>query len=89
MFLIATANDIESLPPELIRKGRFDEVFFVDLPDLPERRRIFEIHLRKRELDMLCFSLEELAQASEGFSARRLNRPWWRPCMPAMRSRPN
>ncbi len=49
VFLIATANDIEALPPELLRKGRFDEIFFVDLPDEDARRHIFQIHLRKRE----------------------------------------
>ncbi len=47
-------------------------MFFVDLPDLAERRQIFEIHLRKRELDTLCFSLNELAQASEGFSGSEI-----------------
>ena len=49
-FLVATANDIETLPPELLRKGRMDEIFFVDLPDLETRRRILEIHLEKRDL---------------------------------------
>ncbi len=68
VFVVATANDIESLPPELLRKGRLDEVFFVDLPDSQTRKKIFEIHLRKRELAVDEFDLERLAQASEGFS---------------------
>lgn len=72
VFLVATANDIQSLPPELVRKGRFDEVFFVDLPDLATRRQIFEIHLRKREHDPLYFSLVELARACEGFSGAEI-----------------
>lgn len=49
VFIVATANDIESLPPELLRKGRLDEVFFVDLPEESTRKLIFEIHLRKRD----------------------------------------
>lgn len=68
VFLAATANDISRLPPELIRKGRIDELFFVDLPGLPVRREIFAIHLRKRGLDPERFDLGRLAQASEGFT---------------------
>ena len=52
VFVVATANDISQLPPELLRKGRFDEIFFVDLPSEGERREIFEIHLRKRKRDV-------------------------------------
>ena len=48
VFIVATANDISGLPPEFLRKGRFDELFFVDLPNGDERRRIIEIHLKKR-----------------------------------------
>jgi len=55
VFLIATANDIEALPPELLRKGRFDEIFFVDLPDLDARRAIFQIHLNRRKHDAKQF----------------------------------
>lgn len=72
VFMVATANDIEALPPELIRKGRFDEIFFVDLPDPETRRIIFEIHLRKRGLDADKFDLGELAEASEGFSGAEI-----------------
>jgi SpoVK/Ycf46/Vps4 family AAA+-type ATPase len=68
VFLVATANNVQSLPPELIRKGRFDEIFFVDLPDATLRRRIFEIHLSRRSLDPEEFDLVALASASEGFS---------------------
>lgn len=72
VFLVATANDIESLPPELLRKGRFDEIFFVDLPDAEVRAKIFEIHLRKREQDPEAFDLASLAQAAEGFSGAEI-----------------
>ncbi len=72
VFLVATANDIEALPPELIRKGRMDEIFFVDLPDLSARRDIFKIHLRTRKQDPIHFSLAELARNSEGFSGAEI-----------------
>ena len=68
VFLIATANDIEALPPELLRKGRFDEIFFVDLPDGDARRMIFSIHLKRRKQDVAKFDLSLLAQSAEGFS---------------------
>jgi SpoVK/Ycf46/Vps4 family AAA+-type ATPase len=72
VFLIATANDIEALPPELLRKGRFDEIFFVDLPDLESRTQIFSIHLKKRKRDPKKFDVASLAQASEGFSGAEI-----------------
>ncbi|MBK1643345.1 ATPase [Thiocapsa imhoffii] len=68
VFLAATANDISRLPPELIRKGRIDEIFFVDLPGGPVRREIFAIHLRHRGLDPAAFDLAALADASAGFT---------------------
>jgi len=67
-----TANDIESLPPELVRKGRLDEIFFVDLPDDPARQEIFAIHLRKRRLDAKRFDLAALAGAADGFSGAEI-----------------
>lgn len=72
VFLVATANDIESLPPELLRKGRFDEIFFVDLPNAEVRRVIFEIHLGKRGQSPEGFDLEALALASEGFTGAEI-----------------
>ena len=72
VFLVATANDISRLPPELIRKGRFDEIFFVDLPNEPLRREILEIHLRKRRLDTSLVNVAELASLSEGYSGSEL-----------------
>jgi SpoVK/Ycf46/Vps4 family AAA+-type ATPase len=72
VFIVATANDIEKLPPELIRKGRLDEIFFVDLPNETTRRSIFEIHLRQRNLAPSGFDLEALARASEGFSGAEI-----------------
>lgn len=72
VFIVATANDIETLPPELLRKGRFDEVFFVDLPDKTNRQQIFDIHLRKRELNPESIDLEVLAEQSDGFSGAEI-----------------
>ena len=72
VFLIATANDIEALPPELLRKGRFDEIFFVDLPDADARRAIFQIHLRKRKQDPQQFDLDRLTAAAEGYSGAEI-----------------
>ncbi len=71
-FLAATANDIASLPPELLRKGRFDEVFFVDLPPEEIRREILAIHLRKRRQDPKALDLAAAAKASDGFSGAEL-----------------
>lgn len=76
VFVIATANNISKLPPELLRKGRFDEIFFVDLPTYEERKEIFRVHLKKRLLDEeVCKNvkaddenvIENLAQMTEGF----------------------
>jgi len=72
VFVIATANDVQRLPPELVRKGRFDELFFVDLPDPETRREIFEIHLRTRQRDPAEFALAELVELTEGFSGSEL-----------------
>lgn len=72
VFLIATANDVSALPPELLRKGRFDEIFFIDLPDASERAAIFEIHLKKRKRDPAAFDLQKLAEASRGFSGAEI-----------------
>ncbi len=68
VFIAATSNNLSRLPPELLRKGRFDEIFFVDLPSLEIRAALFEIHLRKRGRDAAQFDLQALAAASEGFS---------------------
>ncbi len=72
VFVIATSNDVSALPPELMRKGRFDEIFFVDLPALAERREIFSIHLRKRNRDPDAYDLDELARLSVGFSGAEI-----------------
>lgn len=72
VFLVATANDIAALPPELLRKGRFDEIFFVDLPDLAVRAEILAIHLAKRKVDPREFDLHLLASISDGFSGSEL-----------------
>ena len=72
VFLVATANNIDALPPELLRKGRFDEIFFVDLPDTTVRRQIFEIHLAKRNRDPTVFDIQKLAKAAEGFSGAEI-----------------
>lgn len=72
VFIIATANDIEALPPELLRKGRFDEIFFVDLPVLEARYQIFQIHIRKRKRKAEEFDLAKLAEAADGFSGAEI-----------------
>ena len=72
VFLMATANDVSSLPPEMLRKGRFDEIFFVDLPDAAEREQIFSIHITKRNRDVTKFNLKALAKASDGFSGAEI-----------------
>ena len=72
IFVVATANQVQNLPPELLRKGRFDEIFFVDLPAESERRDIFRIHLTKRKFDPEKFDLNALAQASDGFSGAEI-----------------
>jgi SpoVK/Ycf46/Vps4 family AAA+-type ATPase len=72
VFIVATANDISRLPPEMVRKGRFDEIFYVDLPSSQNRRDIFEIHLNKRFLDHADFDLTALSEASSGFSGAEI-----------------
>ncbi|WP_339824561.1 AAA family ATPase [uncultured Arenimonas sp.] len=72
VFLVATANAVNDLPPELLRKGRFDEIFFVDLPDHAARAEIFRLHLEKREVDWEGFSLDTLATAADGFSGAEI-----------------
>ena len=72
VFLVATANDIGALPPELLRKGRFDEIFFVDLPDNETRKEIFAIHLRKRGREVEQFDLDVLADTADGFSGAEI-----------------
>ena len=72
VFVVATSNDISSLPPEVLRKGRFDEIFFIDLPNLEERREIFAIHLAQRGRTPLDFDLNQLARQSSGFSGAEI-----------------
>ena len=72
VFVIATANDIEALPPELLRKGRFDEIFFVDLPKADVRKEIFAIHLKKHNRQPDKFELDKLAGVSNGYSGAEI-----------------
>lgn len=72
VFVIATANDISQLPPELLRKGRFDEIFFIDLPDRTDRMEIFRIHIAKRGRNPKDFDLTKLADAADGFSGAEI-----------------
>jgi AAA+ superfamily predicted ATPase len=72
VFLTATSNNISALPPEMLRKGRFDEIFFVDLPGPTIREALFALHLRKRGRDAGSFDLQTLAAASEGFSGAEI-----------------
>lgn len=72
VFVVATANNINLLPPELLRKGRFDEIFFVDLPNEEERKKIFEIHLAKKNQDSQSFPMEMLSKKTEGFNGAEI-----------------
>ena len=72
VFVLATANDISNLPPELLRKGRLDEIFFVDLPNDQERHEILRIHINKRNRDASKFDLDQLVQEGHGFSGAEL-----------------
>ena len=72
VFIVATANDIEGLPPELIRKGRLDEIFFVDLPNSDERSQIFKLHLERRSAKLDRFDIPSLVAQSDGFSGAEI-----------------
>jgi len=72
VFMVATANQVEHLPPELLRKGRFDEIFFVDLPDPDTRVELLKLHLGRRQLHAEAFALPALAAASDGFSGAEI-----------------
>lgn len=72
VFVVATANDLSSLPPELLRKGRFDEIFFVDLPNDGEREAIWTIHLNLRKQNSTTFDLPKIVSASDGFSGSEI-----------------
>jgi SpoVK/Ycf46/Vps4 family AAA+-type ATPase len=72
IFLVATANDVSALPPELLRKGRFDEIFFIDLPGEEARRAIIAIHLAKRKRDAKTFDLDALVAATERYSGAEI-----------------
>src|SRR2546427_11330193 len=68
VFVAATCNNVTVLPPELIRKGRFDELFFVDLPNQSERKQIFAIQLKRRKRNPAEFDLDRIAAAAKGYS---------------------
>jgi SpoVK/Ycf46/Vps4 family AAA+-type ATPase len=72
VFVVGAANDLMNVPPEMLRKGRFDEIFFVDLPTPDERQKIFRIHLLLRKQDPSKFDLAALAKATEGFSGAEI-----------------
>ena len=72
VFIVATANDISRLPPELMRKGRLDEIFFVDLPDDATRRDILALHLERRDCAPESIALDALAALTEGFTGAEL-----------------
>ena len=72
VFVVATANDITTMPPELVRKGRFDEIFFVDLPSVDVRASIFAIHLTRRSQPLGSFDIDALARSTEGFSGAEI-----------------
>jgi SpoVK/Ycf46/Vps4 family AAA+-type ATPase len=72
VFLVATANDVSGLPPETLRKGRFDEIFSIDLPDVYERRDIFDIHLTKRDRTPKDFKVKAFAEATDTFTGSEI-----------------
>jgi SpoVK/Ycf46/Vps4 family AAA+-type ATPase len=72
VFVVATSNNVSQLPPELLRKGRFDEIFYVDLPSIDERAEIFRIHLEKRNRDPAQFDVQKAAGKSRGFSGSEI-----------------
>ena len=72
VFVIATANDVSALPPELLRKGRFDEIFFCDLPSGEERRQILDIHIRKKQRDPSKFDLDKMIAATPEYSGAEI-----------------
>jgi SpoVK/Ycf46/Vps4 family AAA+-type ATPase len=72
VFVVATANEVQQLPAELLRKGRFDETFFVDLPDAATRAEVFRLHLVQRGLDANEYALDALGAASAGFSGAEI-----------------
>jgi len=72
VFVIATANDVSALPPELLRKGRFDEIFFCDLPAAGERKQIFDIHIRKKNRDPAKFQLDKLVNMTQEYSGAEI-----------------
>ncbi|MDR0312016.1 MAG: AAA family ATPase [Treponema sp.] len=72
VFVVATSNNVSQLPPELLRKGRFDEIFYVDLPSKEERKEIARIHLEKRRRGVEGFDLEKLASKTHGFSGSEI-----------------
>jgi SpoVK/Ycf46/Vps4 family AAA+-type ATPase len=72
VFVVATANDVSRLPPELLRRGRFDELFFVDLPDLESRREIIELHLRRRKRDPSTVDVASIAEQCIDYSGAEL-----------------
>jgi SpoVK/Ycf46/Vps4 family AAA+-type ATPase len=73
VFVAATCNNVTVLPPELIRKGRFDELFFVDLPNEAERRQVFSIQLKKRKRSASDFDLDRLSAAAKGYSGAEID----------------
>jgi SpoVK/Ycf46/Vps4 family AAA+-type ATPase len=72
VFVVATANEFDRLPPEMLRKGRFDEIFFVDFPHEGERRSIFEIHIKKRERDPASFDIDRLVGVTENYTGSEI-----------------
>jgi SpoVK/Ycf46/Vps4 family AAA+-type ATPase len=72
VYIVATANDVSQLPPELLRKGRFDEIFFVDLPSEEERKEIIKIHLSKRKRNFNDFDINQISKESDGFTGAEI-----------------
>ena len=89
VFVVATANDVSQLPPEFLRKGRWDELFFVDLPSPEEREAIWAIQMRKFGRDPAAYDCRQLARATDGFTGRRSKVSSPRRCMGRLNGRPS
>ena len=72
VFIVATANDISQLPPEFLRKGRFDEIFFCDLPTRKERKEIWKIQIKKYDRKISAYKIDNLADSTEGYTGAEI-----------------
>ncbi len=89
VFIVATANDVSQLPPEMLRKGRFDELWYVDLPNQAERQAIWSIQIAKYGRDPKNFDCIQLARATEGLTGSEIENASWTPSLKRSSSKRN